>query len=94
MSVISWKNQRHYTNIHFPSILSRGHQAWALYTAWWGQEIIQRTIRVQSRSDGMDDVDTSALQTIIEISQSVDEDVLGEMLLRREFLKTRNFIQS
>ena len=91
---------------------TRESEAEALYTAWWGQEIIQRTILVQSRSDGVDDVDgdqgsdegsdmnvgrdvdTWVQQTIIDISQPVDTLILGEILLRQEFLDVRNIIES
>ena len=89
------------------------HPAWAQYTAWWGKEIIQHIIWVQSRSDDMDDgdqdgdqgsdqgsdmdlgsdVDTWVQKTIIDISEREDEQILGEILLRQEFIDARNFVE-
>jgi hypothetical protein len=83
-------------------------RAYALYEAWWGKAITERTVPAIPISDDIDNdvgyVSTPSpvgvspqpiVHTIVDIDQSIGaRSPIGEILLRQEFVTTLEYIKS
>ena len=81
-------------------------KACALYEAWWGKDITTRTIPAIPISDDIDNkyandesppvgvLSQPIAHTIVDIDQGLGMTPIGEILLRREFVTTLEYIQS
>lgn len=69
----------------------------ALYEAWWGKEITERTIPISDDFDNdVNDVSPQAPKShiIIDIDQGIEHKPIGEILLRQEFVTLREYTES
>lgn len=70
--------------------------AHTLYEGWWGKEITERVISGDFDNDmsSSSSAGVSPQPTIVHIDQSTGPLPIGEILLRREFVAARQFIES